>query len=213
MEPFTRHRGKIAVLNRANIDTDQIIPKQFLKSVTRTGFGENLFYDWRYLPDGSPNPDFELNQKRFADASILVTGNNFGCGSSREHAVWALCQYGFRVIIAPWAEREGMGIPGFADIFRNNAVRNGLLTVELAPDQVARIIELTEANEGLEATVDLAEQVVVVETDPAERFSFEYDPAAKERLLKGLDEIAYTLTFEDAIKAFEEKHDPLAPAS
>ena len=132
MTPFKTHRGLLATLDRANVDTDQIIPKQFLKLIVRTGFGEHLFQDWRYLPDGTPNPDFELNAPRFRGASILVTRNNFGCGSSREHAVWAIQQDGFRAVIAP----------RFAEIFRNNSHKNGLLTVELAEPEVEEIFQM-----------------------------------------------------------------------
>jgi len=206
VEPFVRHRGIIAVLNRSNIDTDQIIPKQFLKAVTRTGFGENLFFDWRYNPDGTPNPGFELNRPRYKGASILITGNNFGCGSSREHAVWAIVQYGFRAVIAPWAEIEGERVPAFADIFRNNAVKNGLLTVELAPEETARAVKLVEENEGLEGTVDLEKQQVIVHCDPPVTFTFSIDPAVKDQLLKGLDEIALTLEYEKDIAEFEKTH-------
>ncbi len=207
MQPFTRHRGLIAVLNRSNIDTDQIIPKQFLKSVTRTGFGENLFFDWRYGPQREPKPDFELNAARFTGASILVAGNNFGCGSSREHAVWALCQYGFKVIIAPWQQRGEDRVPAFADIFRNNAVKNGLVTVELSPAEVDRIVDLAEKNDGLEATVDLKKQEVTVHAAPAVTFEFLIDQAARAQLLKGLDEIALTCEHESDIAAFEVTHD------
>ena len=129
MDALRTHRGLIATLDRANVDTDQIIPKQFLKSIARTGFGEHLFQDWRYLPNGAPNPTFALNQDRFAGATVLVTRNNFGCGSSREHAVWAIQQYGFRAVLAPWQERTCSRVPAFADIFRNNASKNALVTV------------------------------------------------------------------------------------
>ena len=131
MKAFENFRGVILPLDRANVDTDAIIPKQFLKSIARTGFGESLFYDWRYLPGGKNNPEFVLNLEEYQNATILVARNNFGCGSSREHAVWAICQYGFRVVIAPWSGQGKNRIPGFADIFRNNSVKNGLLTVEL----------------------------------------------------------------------------------
>jgi 3-isopropylmalate/(R)-2-methylmalate dehydratase small subunit len=178
-----------------------------LKAVTRSGFGENLFYDWRYGPGGEPDPAFELNDPRFKGASILVTGNNFGCGSSREHAVWALSQYGFRVIVAPWQQRGEAKVPAFADIFRNNAVRNGLLTVELSRDEVDRIIAAVETAPGLEATVDLEKQNIVLHGTEEVSFDFTVDPAAREHLLRGLDEIALSLEHEAAITAFESKHD------
>jgi len=142
MKPFETFRGIIAVLDRANIDTDQIIPKQFLKSIGRTGFGESLFYDWRFLPDGKPNPAFPLNFEQFRKASILVVRNNFGCGSSREHAVWAIQQYGFRAVIAPRAGRGGAEIPAFADIFRTNCAKNRLLTVELNEAEVEKVFQM-----------------------------------------------------------------------
>jgi len=206
MEPFTTFRGLIATLDKANVDTDQIIPKQFLKSIKRTGFGENLFYDWRYLSNNEPNPDFELNQPRFTGASILVTRNNFGCGSSREHAVWALVQYGFRVIIAPWQERDDSHVPGFADIFRNNSVKNGLLTIELSPDEVDEIFEMVGRFPGLEGTVDLEEQRFVLHLDEEVAFHFDIEPGVKEHLQRGLDDIALTLDHEDDITAFEKTH-------
>ena len=158
MEAFKTHRGIVATLDRANVDTDQVIPKQFLKSIKRTGFGEALFFDWRYLSDGSPDPKFELNAPHLKGASILVARNNFGCGSSREHAVWAVVQYGFKVVIAPYAQRGGAKVPGFADIFRNNAVKNGLLTVELAEAEVEEIFQMAGRFKGLQATIDLDEQ-------------------------------------------------------
>jgi 3-isopropylmalate/(R)-2-methylmalate dehydratase small subunit len=142
MDPFVSHRGIIATLDRSNVDTDAIIPKQFLKSIKRTGFGPSLFFDWRYLPDGKDNPAFELNAPRFKGASILVARNNFGCGSSREHAVWAVAQYGFRAVVAPRREVGGEIVPGFADIFRNNCVKNGVLTIELSEAEVEEIFQL-----------------------------------------------------------------------
>jgi len=204
MEPFKSHRGKIATLNRANVDTDAIIPKQFLKSILRTGYGENLFFDWRYLPNGKPNPDFELNRPRYQGASILVTRNNFGCGSSREHAVWAVTQYGLRAVIAP---RMG-NIPAFADIFHNNSVKNGLLNVELTEAEVEEIFQMVERYEGLEATVNLEEQRVTLHLPEEISFHFEIDPAVKEHLIRGLDEIGLTLRHEPEITDFEKRHDP-----
>lgn len=202
MEAFTSHRGKIVTLDRANVDTDQIIPKQFLKSIRRTGYGENLFFDWRYLPDGKPNPDFEVNQPRFQGASILVTRNNFGCGSSREHAVWAITQYGIKAIIAP---RVGE-VPAFADIFHNNSVKNGLLNVELKAAEVDEIFQMVERYEGLEATVNLDEQRVTLHLPEEISFHFEIDPAVKNHLIRGLDEIGLTLQREKEIAAFEKDY-------
>ncbi len=177
MQPFKTHRGIVGTLDRANVDTDQIIPKQFLKSIKRTGFGVSLFFDWRYLPDGKPDPKFELNAPHLAGASILVTRNNFGCGSSREHAVWAVAQYGFKVVIAPWQNREGVRVPGFADIFKNNCVKNGVLTVELASAEVEAIFKAADRFPGLQATVDLDEQRVVLHLSEAEEaFHFDMDP-------------------------------------
>ena len=206
MTPFTTHRGLIATLDRANVDTDQIIPKQFLKSIARTGFGPQLFYDWRYLPDRSPNPDFELNQPRFKGATILVARNNFGCGSSREHAVWAVQQDGYRAVIAPRQSRNGAMIPAFADIFRSNAGKNGLPAVELAEDEVEQIFELVGRFSGLEATVDLRHQRVTLHLPEEVSFGFHIDSGIKHRLIEGLDEIGLTLQHEDSISAFESTH-------
>ena len=182
MKPFTTHTGIVATLNRANVDTDAIIPKQFLKSIKRTGFGPNAFFDWRYTSDGEPDAEFELHQPHFEGRSILVTRNNFGCGSSREHAVWALVQDGYRVIIAPWKEMDGSRLPAFADIFRINATKNGLLVIELSEGQVDQIFELVQTHSGLQATVDLIKQQILVaagekiENLPGERIghSFEF---------------------------------------
>ena len=207
MEPFRSHRGVIALLDRANVDTDQIIPKQFLKSIARTGFGPHLFQDWRYRADGSPNPDFPLNAERFKGASVLVVGNNFGCGSSREHAVWAIQQDGFRAVIAPSVQRGATRLPGFADIFRNNSVKNALLTVELAEPEVQEIVQMTERYARLEATVDLDRQRVTLHLPEEIAFHFEIDTAVKARLIHGLDDIGLTLQHERAITAFESKHD------
>jgi 3-isopropylmalate/(R)-2-methylmalate dehydratase small subunit len=207
MQPFKTHRGIVATLDRANIDTDAIIPKQFLKSIRRTGFGESLFFDWRYLPDGQPNPAFELNAPHWKGASILVTRNNFGCGSSREHAVWAVGQYGFKVVIAPWVARGETRLQGFADIFKNNCVKNGLLTVELAEAEVEMIFRMAAQFKGLEATVDLNEQRVVLNLEEEMSFRFDIDPGVKEHLLRGLDEIGLTIEREPAIRAFESTHD------
>ena len=211
MEAFTTHTGIVATLDRANVDTDAIIPKQFLKSIKRTGYGPNAFFDWRYTADGTANPEFELNQPRFEGRSILVTRNNFGCGSSREHAVWALVQDGFRAIIAPEKTVAGKKIPAFADIFRINALKNGLLTIELPENRLDELFNAVEMNSGLRATVDLVQQEVVVHSDPSMTIGFDIEPSAKEQLLKGLDDIAQTLQYEKDITRFEASHNPLSP--
>ncbi len=202
MQSFISHRGNLATLDRANVDTDQIIPKQFLKSIKRTGFGESLFYDWRYLANGKSNPDFELNSPAAHGATILVTRNNFGCGSSREHAVWALMQYGLRAIVAP---RKG-DVPAFADIFHNNSVKNGLVTVELKESEIDEIFRLTARYPALEATVCLEEQRLTLHLPEEISFHFEIDRAVKEHLMRGLDEIGLTLQNEQDISSFEKKH-------
>jgi len=209
MKAFTTHTGIIATLDRANVDTDAIIPKQFLKSIKRTGYGPNAFFDWRYTSSGDINPDFELNQSRFKGRSILVTRNNFGCGSSREHAVWALVQDDFRVIIAPEKKVDAKTLPAFADIFRINAGKNGLLAVELHQDEVDKIFDLVAETPGLQAEVDLMEQKVTVLSDPPCTFQFEIESGARKQLLKGLDDIDQTLEYEDDITRFEERHSPL----
>lgn len=200
MQAFTTHKGLVAPLDRENVDTDLIIPKQFLKSIKRTGFGPNLFDELRYLDHGEPgmdnearpkNPDFVLNQSRYQGASILLARKNFGCGSSREHAPWALLQYGFRAIIAP----------SFADIFFNNSFKNGLLPIVLSELQVARLFDEVKAFPGYELTVDLARQVVI--TASGEELAFDIDASRKNSLLKGLDEIGQTLQKADLIKQFE----------
>ena len=210
MKPFTTHTGIIATLNRANVDTDAIIPKQFLKSIKRTGYGPSAFFDWRYTADGEPDMEFELNQPRFEGRSILVTRNNFGCGSSREHAVWALFQDGYRVIIAPWKETGGQRIAAFADIFRINAVKNGLLVIELSEDQVNAIFDLVEAQTGLQAAVDLEKQEVVILGSEQTVYHFDIDPGAKEQLIKGLDDIDQTLLYEADITRFEKEYEPFS---
>jgi 3-isopropylmalate/(R)-2-methylmalate dehydratase small subunit len=207
MKAFKSHRGIVVTLNRANVDTDQIIPKQFLKSIARTGFGPQLFHDWRYLADGKPNPDFTLNLPRFKNASILVARNNFGCGSSREHAVWAIQQAGFEVVVAPWVEQNGTRIPAFADIFRNNSFKNALLTIELSSPEVEEIFQMTERYPMLEATVNLDEQRLTLHLAEEISFHFEMDAAVKKRLIHGLDEIGLTLQEESKIGAYEKKHD------
>lgn len=207
MKAFENFRGVVLPLDRANVDTDAIIPKQFLKSIARTGFGEALFYDWRYLPGEKPNPQFILNREEYQNATILLARNNFGCGSSREHAVWAICQYGFRVVIAP-RSGEGEGrIPAFADIFRNNSVKNGLLTIELSEAEAEKIFQSAQEKPGLEATVHLKDQTITLHAPEEMSFGFEIDPSVKERFLLGLDDIGITLKEEAAITAFEKKHD------
>ena len=198
MQPFRVHQGKVVPLTRANIDTDQIIPKQFLERIEKTGFGEFLFYDWRRTPNGQPDPAFPLNQPRYAGASILVTDKNFGCGSSREHAVWALANAGFRAVIAP----------SFADIFANNCVQNGVLTVALREDEVAEIVRRVREVNDYGLTIDLEQRKV---TD-AQGFSaaFPVDDFIRHRLLEGLDDIGLTLQHEAEIAAYEAAHPLLA---
>ena len=191
MEKFTKLTGRAAPLNRVNVDTDQIIPKQFLKRIERTGFGEFAFFDWRYLEDGVPNPDFILNEPRYHGASILVAGRNFGSGSSREHAPWALREMGFRAIIAP----------SFADIFRNNCMQNGMTPVVLEQDEVDVIMGKALQRVGYSVTVDLNEQTV--EDDDGFAATFEFDPFRRNSLLGGLDDIDITLRFEENISEFE----------
>jgi len=208
MEAFTRLKGLVAPLDRANVDTDAIIPKQFLKSIKRTGYGPYLFDEWRYKDRGEPGmdcsqrplrEDFVLNQLRYQGASILLARENFGCGSSREHAPWALLDYGFRCIIAP----------SFADIFYNNCFKNGILPVVLPAKVVDRLFAECEAREGYELDVDLREQTVT--TPSGEVFSFEVDAFRKHCLLNGLDDIGLTLTHADAIRAYEERRRQEAP--
>jgi 3-isopropylmalate/(R)-2-methylmalate dehydratase small subunit len=210
MKAFENFRGVILPLDRANVDTDAIIPKQFLKSIARTGFGESLFYDWRYLPGEKNNPEFILNREEYQHATILVARNNFGCGSSREHAVWAICQYGFQVVIAPWSGEGKDRIPGFADIFRNNSVKNGLLTIELSESEVDQIFHAVHKEPGLEATIHLADQTVTLHPllhhGEDLVFHFSIDPSVKERFLLGLDDIGITLKEEKTIREFEAKH-------
>ena len=191
MQAFTRHRGLAAPLMRRDIDTDQIIPKQFLKSIDRAGFGRHLFHDWRIRPDGSSNADFVLNQPRFARASILITGANFGCGSSREHAAWALADYGVRAIIAP----------SFADIFRANAITNGLLPLGLADDVVSALAAKATTEEGYSVGIDLTE--CRLSDDGGIDVRFEIDDASRDRLLRGLDDIDIILQHQAAIAAYE----------
>jgi len=200
MDKFTIHQGLVAPMDRDNVDTDAIIPKQFLKSIKRSGFGPNLFDEWRYLDHGEPgqdpasrkpNPDFVLNQPRYAGASVLIARSNFGCGSSREHAPWALQQYGFRAILAP----------SFADIFFNNCFKNGLLPIVLPESAIARLFDEVYAFPGYQLVVDLPRQVVV-KPDGAE-LPFDIEPFRKECLIGGLDEIGLTLQHTDKIRAYE----------
>ena len=211
MQPFIEHTGIVATLDRANVDTDAIIPKQFLKSIKRTGYGPSAFFDWRYLPDGGLDTTFELNQSRFEGRSILVTRNNFGCGSSREHAVWALTQDGYRVVIAPWKEIDGKRLPGFADIFRNNTTKNGMLAIELSEADVEQIFSLVADHAGLTATVELPAQRIVLHLPSPLTFGFEIDASAKTQLLEGLDDIDLTLEYEADISRFEADFNPLYP--
>lgn len=194
MEPFVKLTAIAAPLDRVNADTDQIIPKQFLKRIERTGFGQFLFFDWRYLADGvTPNPDFELNAPALKGAQVLVTGKNFGCGSSREHAPWALLDYGFRAVIAP----------SYADIFYNNCFQNGVLPVALPEEQVADLMAKLQARPGASVTVDLQNQTI---TGPAGfHVSFEIDPFRRDHLLRGLDDIGMTLEHEPDISAYEQR--------
>lgn len=206
MQAYNIQTGIVCPLDRSNVDTDQIIPKQFLKSIKRTGFGVNLFDDWRYLDEGVPsldggqdnsqrpiNPDFVLNQPRYEGATILLARKNFGCGSSREHAPWALSEYGFRTIIAP----------SFADIFYNNCFKNGMLPIILDEEVVDKLMQATFANEGYQLTADLERQVVITPT--GEEYAFEVDEFRKHCLLNGLDDIGLTLQQSEAIKAYEHK--------
>lgn len=199
MQPFRIHTGLVAVLDRANVDTDQIIPKQFLKRVERTGFGQFLFYDWRFLPNDQPNPDFPLNEPRYRGASILIAGKNFGCGSSREHAPWALADYGFRAIIAP----------SFADIFANNCMKNGLLPATLSAEEVAELVRRAGDIEAYEVTVDLEKEIV---TD-ARGFvgPFEIGDFQRYCLLEGLDDVGLTLKHDSEIAAYESRRPNWTP--
>ncbi|MGB0297391.1 MAG: 3-isopropylmalate dehydratase small subunit [bacterium] len=201
MQPFQSLTATAAKLDQVNVDTDQIIPKQFLKKIERTGFGIHLFHDWRFLDDAGQkiNPDFILNQSRYQGAQILVAGDNFGCGSSREHAPWALLDYGFRSIIAP----------SFADIFYNNCAKNGILLVALPEASVQQLFAEIEENVGCELTVDLPIQKV--QSPKGLEFSFEIDPFVKNRLLNGLDDIGWTLQYQSEIESFESNYQKQAP--
>jgi 3-isopropylmalate/(R)-2-methylmalate dehydratase small subunit len=201
VEAFTKHTGLVAPLDRVDVDTDQIIPKQFLKSISRTGFDAGLFFDWRFQPDGSPVPDFVLNKPRYQAASILVSGRNFGSGSSREHAPWALQQFGFRAVIAP----------SFGDIFRNNCYQNGVLPVVLPEILVRQLLDRAELEPGYTVTIDLENQTVADARDTLA--AFDIDPAVKHRLLNGLDDIGLTLQITADIDAFEEQRPTTFPTT
>ena len=198
MQPFTKHTGLVLPLDRVNVDTDQMVPKQFLKVLTREGLGRDLFYDWRYVDGKNPNPDFVLNFPRYTGASILLARANFGCGSSREHAPWAILDCGFRTVIAP----------SFADIFYSNCFKNGVLLITLPDVEVDELFRRTEKNEGYRLNVDLEDQTI---TDGLGlKFSFQIDPFRRECLLKGLDDIGLTLRRADRIAAYEQSHHPSA---
>jgi 3-isopropylmalate/(R)-2-methylmalate dehydratase small subunit len=194
MQPFITHSGLVMPLDRVNVDTDQMVPKQFLKALTREGFGRILFYDWRYLPGEKPNPDFVLNFPRYKGASILLARANFGCGSSREHAPWGVKDYGFRAIIAP----------SYADIFYNNCFKNGILPAILREDEVEQLFQRTESESGYSLSIDLPSQTV--KDNYGHTFNFEIAPSRKEVLLKGLDDIGTSLLHADSIDAYEKAH-------
>ncbi|MGH9450464.1 MAG: 3-isopropylmalate dehydratase small subunit [Terriglobia bacterium] len=198
MTPFTKHTGLVVPIDRVNVDTDQIIPKQFLKSLTRDGLGRALFYDWRYLDGEKPNPEFVLNKPRYRGASIMLARANFGCGSSREHAPWALLDYGIRAVIAP----------SFADIFSNNCTKNGILPVQLDGADMEELFHRAIASEGYQLTVDL--EAGTVTDSQGLRARFEIDAFRRDCLLKGLDDIGLTLHDENLIAAFERAHHPAA---
>ncbi|MBP6344152.1 MAG: 3-isopropylmalate dehydratase small subunit [Candidatus Omnitrophica bacterium] len=200
MEPFIRHTGIAAPLDRANVDTDAIVPKQFLRKIDRVGFGKHLFHEWRFsdYQGTTENPDFILNKSPYRNATVLLARDNFGCGSSREHAPWALSDYGFKVIIAP----------SFADIFYNNCVKNGMLLVPLKSNQVDQLFNFVETTEGAQISAELETQTI---TTIGQSFKFEINPFAKECLLKGLDQIGWTLQFDQKIKEYEEKNKQTKP--
>jgi 3-isopropylmalate/(R)-2-methylmalate dehydratase small subunit len=194
MNPFRTHTGLVAPLDRVNVDTDQIIPKQFLKRIERTGFGQFLFHDWRRTPEGQPNSEFVLNHSRYAGATVLVVGKNFGCGSSREHAVWALSDYGFRAVIGS----------SFADIYSNNSLKNGLLNVQLTEEEVAQLLHRAQQTTGYSITVDL--EKCEVRDDHGFRAAFRMDDFHRQCLLEGLDDIGLTLQHGEHISHFEDAH-------
>ncbi len=204
MKPLVKHKGIVALLNRADVDTDQIIPKQFLKKIGKTGFGEALFFDWRYLENGKLNPDFELNHPQFQGASILLAGDNFGCGSSREHAPWSLLEYGFRVIISS----------SFADIFYNNCLKNGVLPITLNKEIIASLMKqvenhLSENQGGCSFEINLKAQTLM--DAQGNSITFEVDSFRKKFLLQGMDDIDWTLQYKDYIEQFEEKQKKTMP--
>src|SRR5436305_8101304 len=199
MKPFTVHRRRVAPLDRVNVDTDQIIPKQFLKRIEKTGFGQFLFYDWRFGADGKKNPDFVLHEPRYEGASILVAGKNFGCGSSREHAVWALSDFGFRAVISS----------SFADIFANNSSKNGFLAVRLTEEEVATVMQRAQEVDDYEVTIDL--EKCEVHDEQGFRAEFQMDDFVRHCLLNGLDDIGLTLQHEKEIAEYERQHP--APAA
>ena len=194
MKAFTQHTGLVAAMDRSNVDTDQIIPKQFLKRIERSGFGKFLFFDWRCEPDGTPKPEFVLNQSQYRDASMLIAGKNFGCGSSREHAPWALADYGFRAIIAP----------SFADIFDSNCAKNGILLCAIEEDTVRELMRRAQEANGYRLSVDL--EICEVRDDFGLHASFKVDAFRRECLLNGWDDISLTLRHEDAILVYERLH-------
>lgn len=194
MKPFTVHRGRVAPLDRVNVDTDQIIPKQFLKRIEKTGFGQYLFYDWRFGADGKKNADFVLDEPRYEGASILVAGKNFGCGSSREHAVWALADFGFRAVISS----------SFADIFANNSTKNGFLTVKLSDDEAAQVMRRAQELDDYQLAIDLEQ--CEVQDDQGFRAKFPIDDFVRHCLLNGLDDIGLTLQHESEIADYETTH-------
>lgn len=199
MQPFLKHTGLVAPMNRVNVDTDQMVPKQFCKLLTREGYGRVLFYDWRYFDGEVPNPQFVLNSPKYKSASVLLARANFACGSSREHAAWAVLDYGFRAVIAP----------SFGDIFYNNCFKNGLLPLELSEAQVEELFRRIDEREGYSLTVDLETQTVSDGKDFSARF--EIDPFRRDVLLKGLDDIAVSLLKDGKIAAYEASHRPSAP--
>lgn len=199
MEPYVKHESIAALMDRNNVDTDQIVPKQFLKEVSRTGFGKHLFFDWRYQPDGAPNPAFELNKAAFKGARILVAGDNFGCGSSREHAPWAIADYGINTIIST----------SYADIFYNNCFKNGILPIVVTRAELDKLMDEIRRNEGVKFTIDLAGQTITTPAGTVVKFPI--DDFRKETLLKGLDDIGLTLQHADRIGAFEQRQKQQLP--